>query len=763
MSPGVCATRPATPLPEVRRCGLAFALLLLTALALLVARPAAAAPEAHILRIDPRASMVDGAPMLTTVIELVQNKRMSDITGQCAMETGNAQLDCIANLLERPEALYSTFAFPEKSALLTVTVDGVDMPATLVSTARWGASKGMDGVGTAWLILVDATSSMAERFREAQALAKAFVDAMGPQDIVDVMFFNDRAVVSDSKWQNNKAAARTFVDTVGRTYPQQGRTRPLFNIIKSGAIDGFKELGNAGGSVTVPMHQAMVVLSNGWAGADTSSTGAGAMALSQFLTKGRFPEDNSTLPKAPVPVVSIFFPSRQIDELAQSSREFMEGLANPQIGGFFSIIREGQTSRVPRVVQAVLARFDQMNLVKWRVACVAPTINQTFKLVFRSTDPPIGGDNFIDVPVGLDPTTWPLDVDVAATVAYAKKNRVHPGGTVKIFGNFCWGSDYKRAQLYLIDKSQAPPANLKSGSIEEAKDAQKKLTASNLVGKAVSAGDTYVEFEAPDNVKFLVGKGTKMSARMVVYDTRAYRTSAVTADKILTLPAEDKPLNLWLIGGLTFGGVVLLLLVVQLFRGGGGGKRRAAAGHAAPPPVVAGAVGPAPHPPSPGPPVGAMLPGPGPMPPGPMPLGPMPPDPMPMPSPGAPPPPGPPFAPFQGTPFLAPTAPAPPAPFAPVAQQATLSGAPGIYPVTAGHEMRVGRDPGVSDICLTEPRVSAMHATLKLESGQLQVRDEGSNNGTFINGARIQSHAWAPVGNGAVLKFGPIEFNVRME
>ena len=759
MSRGVCATQPATPLPGACRSGLPFAALLLTALALLVVRPAAAAPEAHILRIDPRASMVDGSPLLTTVIELVQNKRMSDITGQCAMETGNAQLDCIANLLERPEALYSTFAFPEKSALLTVTVDGVDMPATLVSTARWGASKGMDGVGTAWLILVDATSSMAERFREAQALTKAFVDAMGPQDIVDVMFFNDRAVVSDSKWQSNKAAARTFVDTVGRTYPQQGRTRPLFNIIKNGASDGFKELGNAGGAVTVPMHQAMVVLSNGWAGADTSSTGAGAMALSQFLTKGRFPEDNSTLPKTPVPVVSIFFPSRQMDEFAQSSREFMEGLANPQIGGFFSIIREGQTSRVPRVVQAVLARFDQMNLVKWRVACVAPTVNQTFKLVFRSTDPPIAGDNFIDVPVGLDPTTWPLDVDGPATLAYAKKNRVHPGGTVKIFGNFCWGSDYKRAQLYLIDKSQAPPANLKSGSIDEAKDAQKKLTASNLVGKAVSAGDTYVEFDAPDNPKFLVGKGTKMSARMVVYDTRAYRTSAVTADKILTLPAEDKPINLWLIGGLTFGGVVLLLLVVQLFRGGG--KRRAA-GPAPPPPVVAGAVGPAPYPPAPIPLVAAMPPGP--MPPGPFSPVAMPPEPMPMPPPGGSPPPGPPFGPFAGAPFLAaPTAPAPPAPFAPVPQQATLSGAPGIYPVTAGHEMRVGRDPGVSDICLTEPRVSAMHATLKLEAGQLQVRDEGSNNGTFVNGARIQSHVWAAVGHGAVLKFGPIEFNVRME
>ena len=43
-------------------------------LMLLLAVPAAAAPEAHILRIDPRAAIDDGAAILTTVIELVQNR-----------------------------------------------------------------------------------------------------------------------------------------------------------------------------------------------------------------------------------------------------------------------------------------------------------------------------------------------------------------------------------------------------------------------------------------------------------------------------------------------------------------------------------------------------------------------------------------------------------------------------------------------------------------------------------------------------------------
>ncbi|MBI4703128.1 MAG: FHA domain-containing protein [Deltaproteobacteria bacterium] len=96
-------------------------------------------------------------------------------------------------------------------------------------------------------------------------------------------------------------------------------------------------------------------------------------------------------------------------------------------------------------------------------------------------------------------------------------------------------------------------------------------------------------------------------------------------------------------------------------------------------------------------------------------------------------------------------------------QQATLSGPPGIYPVTAVKEVRVGRDPGQCDICLAEPRISAVHAVLRFEGGQLLVRDEGSNNGTFVGGVRIAPHTWTPVPNGSSVKFGPAEFAVRLE
>jgi pSer/pThr/pTyr-binding forkhead associated (FHA) protein len=94
---------------------------------------------------------------------------------------------------------------------------------------------------------------------------------------------------------------------------------------------------------------------------------------------------------------------------------------------------------------------------------------------------------------------------------------------------------------------------------------------------------------------------------------------------------------------------------------------------------------------------------------------------------------------------------------------ATILGAAGQFAIRGGVEVRVGRDPTQCPITLTEARVSGVHATLKFENGQLMVRDEGSNNGTFVAGQRIPAGAWAVAANGAQLRFGPIEFTVRVE
>ncbi len=106
----------------------------------------------------------------------------------------------------------------------------------------------------------------------------------------------------------------------------------------------------------------------------------------------------------------------------------------------------------------------------------------------------------------------------------------------------------------------------------------------------------------------------------------------------------------------------------------------------------------------------------------------------------------------------------PPNPYAPAnASAASIIGAAGQFAIRKGIEVKVGRDPAQCPITLSEPRVSGVHATLKFDNGQLLVRDEGSNNGTYIGGARIAPNIFTPVPPNTPLKFGPVEFSVRFE
>jgi pSer/pThr/pTyr-binding forkhead associated (FHA) protein len=101
---------------------------------------------------------------------------------------------------------------------------------------------------------------------------------------------------------------------------------------------------------------------------------------------------------------------------------------------------------------------------------------------------------------------------------------------------------------------------------------------------------------------------------------------------------------------------------------------------------------------------------------------------------------------------------------APVAASAaTIFGPTGQFTIRAGAELRIGRDPAQCGIFLQEPRISGVHATLRFEGGQLWVRDESSNNGTYLDGARIAAAAWTPVAPGSQLRFGPIDFTVRLD
>jgi len=120
-----------------------------------------------------------------------------------------------------------------------------------------------------------------------------------------------------------------------------------------------------------------------------------------------------------------------------------------------------------------------------------------------------------------------------------------------------------------------------------------------------------------------------------------------------------------------------------------------------------------------------------------------------------------PWFPSTGAMNAQPAAPTPNAFSAPAS--ATIRGSAGQFTVHAGAEVRVGRDPAQCPIFLGEPRVSAVHATLRLEEGHLMVRDETSNNGTWVSGARIAPGVWTAVPAGVPLRFGPVEFTLQAD
>jgi hypothetical protein len=685
---------------------------------------ALASPEAHILRIDPRAAQENGSPVLTSVIEVVENRRVSEVILPCANLSGSSQLSCMSEALDK-SPLYTAFPFPAQNAIFTVRVDSGDVLAKYVSHSRWGESQQQPGVGTAWLIIIDADARMGSSFEDAKEVASKFVSSMGPNDIVNLIFINDRQVAGDSRWipASQRAKATSFLGSVNGTFRSQGRNRSLFSIIRSAATDAWKSLGNTGQqNVPVPLHQAMVVLSSGYGGADALTTGPGALQLQQYMSGGRFPENNTALPKAPVPVISVYFPAKSIDEYRTSAFEFMQNLANPEIGGYFTILDDGQRARAQNIVSAVRTRFSKMYVVKWRVSCVNRSVTQTFQLNFSNVKPPILGDNsFQDVPVGIDPTTWPLDIDLQATQdSVRKQGGVYPGGTFKVFGNFCWSGETQRAEVYFLPAGQQLPTALAGADVEQARKAQQQLIEMGMRGKALEATDSFVEFEAPDKDKLLHGSGEQAVVRLVLYDNQAKRTSGVTADTVLQLKGTTQPFPLIPVLGGALGVVVVALLLIVVLRGSG--KRPAAP---APAPMMAQ---PAPMMAHPHPAAPAVNPefmygnaAPGGMP-----------------------------APGLGGPVGN-------------VQRAVLQSASGVYTVVPGVEMHVGRDGSRCEVLLAEPRVSGLHSSLKLEGGQLLVRDENSNNGTFVNSARLAPGAWTSVPNGSLLRFGPVEMSVRLE
>ena len=72
----------------------------------------------------------------------------------------------------------------------------------------------------------------------------------------------------------------------------------------------------------------------------------------------------------------------------------------------------------------------------------------------------------------------------------------------------------------------------------------------------------------------------------------------------------------------------------------------------------------------------------------------------------------------------------------------------------------VGREPPDSRFAIHNDEVSRSHASLYAKDGLLYVRDEGSTNGTSLNGRTVRPNYSEIAGNGDELKFGPVTMKI---
>ncbi len=554
----------------------------------LVASSAVAQPRGRLVRVDPWAGIETGKPILTTVIELVQMKTLADVLMPCKDLTKTAQLTCWSDQLEKPKAQWAPFGFPEGGARFAVDVGGSDQLATFQSKETWGTAKNQSRVGTAWLVALDASSGMGARYADAREIAHDFIEGMRPNDIINLVIFDDRQTIGDSKWKSYKDRA-VVVDTLKaqpNAAPSHGQGRALFDQIKKVANDGFGTMGNNIPSEQIPMHQAMVVLSNGSGKNDIATSGPAAEAFKDVFRQGRFPQENTALPKQPTPIISVWLPNPTGEILrdlySNNDQQFMQSLVDRETGGFYDVVQQGQGStKGPIIVQRVRERFDAMYLVKWTVACLNPSLEQSFTLAFENTQPKVLPDaTFKKVPLPVDPTKWPLAVDVEKTVKEAGANALHPGGKFKVFGQFCWGSDKGRAKAYFVPAGTKPdPKRTNSRDPKVVEQTIQQLKAQNMIGNAIDTSDAYAEFQVPDDERVLEGTGENMVARVILGDEKARRASAIDDKGVLTLKASKKPLDWLIIGAIAGGVLVIILLIVAVSRGGG--KKRGGGG---PPP-----------------------------------------------------------------------------------------------------------------------------------------------------------------------------------
>lgn len=78
-----------------------------------------------------------------------------------------------------------------------------------------------------------------------------------------------------------------------------------------------------------------------------------------------------------------------------------------------------------------------------------------------------------------------------------------------------------------------------------------------------------------------------------------------------------------------------------------------------------------------------------------------------------------------------------------------------------GPRVVIGRS-GSCDLRIPDASVSARHASIRAHGAQWAIVDEGSTNGTRLNGEKLGTHAPRPIKTGDTLRVGRIEVSVRV-
>jgi len=238
-------------------------------------------------------------------------------------------------------------------------------------------------------------------------------------------------------------------------------------------------------------------------------------------TSGRpFPEDNTALPKSPVPAISIYSAEnlrRVPPELARVHAEPGE----PRHRRFFTVVQEGRRARAQAIVGTVRQRFSKMS-IRAGGRCVAPSVTQTFKLFFNNMSTPLLGDNtFKDVPVASIRPTWP-STSTRELGGDREDAPVYPVGASGVRNSA--GARQKRAETYFLPSGQPLPTALVGADLDSGQANQQQLIGMGMKGHGRSRRATLRRGGSADKDRSCGARAIRPSCAWSSTETASRRT-----------------------------------------------------------------------------------------------------------------------------------------------------------------------------------------------------------------------------------------------